>query len=403
MYKIFAITQHNSILDGTKQIKSETTSDVIFDDQNTPDFVNALSAKLTMEDNAAGTLTITLPPTHPALKNIELRRTYFAVVRDSDIEYRSPIVPSNYDECKWIRMRGDVDTGIVPTVNTEIDCTFKIDANNATLFSASDSYRFVLSTKIDSADYDAYEDAAPDRYTIGERVNALYYGHYEDFAVFDWGDEMEDGGANVEAIRKAQRSLVRDTLLPSSNRQTHVKFGKEYLTLGDTVYDLRYRDWITQTSNIRLFHSSNAIYIYGHVIITDGYNVVREYVPVYNKQTGMPGVYELKTGTFTQSSYSEYEKKETGCLAIKPIWVGRAKSRNLDWNNSVTFTCTGILDCFNDHITRSLDDENYIYWSACTNCEHSKVGDDLSYICDKRHDTPVWNSWDCDDYEERSE
>lgn len=301
-------------------------------------------------------------------------------------------------------MKGSVNTGIVPTVNTEIDCTFKIDDVATTLFEASDSFGFELAHKMDNWTYTSYEAAAPDRYSSGgERVNAIYYGRCEDYAVFDWGDEENAAGRNVEAIRLAQKYLVRDALFASTNRQTHIRIGKEYLTLGTTVYDLRYRDWVTQTNPISLFSASKSVYIYGHVIITDGYDTVREYVPVYNKQTGMPGVYELKTGTFTQSSSPEYEKKETGCLAIKPMWVGRAKTRNLDWNNSVTFTCTGILDCFNDHITRSLDDENYIYWSACTKCVNCKVGDDLSYICDQGNDTPVWNSWDCEDYEERSE
>ena len=406
---LVATTDRQLIGDPIKEdqnyINSTSISDskLLYTDAPNIDFVNALDCKLNLKDSAAGSISFKLPPTHDAYEHIKMRRSYIAVVEDSNEKTSEDLyhLDNRYNKLDYVFSEGICPTSVLPAMDINqdyLEIDFEVgdtveavgDTNATTVkgndaqllsFSQTNSYNDSVDSSyyhIDfgmSNDYNCYINA--DLYEI--------YRYYRPLCIkrsASGQDSYIPIHSNVEDIdfdiddSSIQYSKSKYSAISTNIIHTLKIRNSEYYL--DGVSKELYLDGPIDNRNSSVTDRLLYPYIGGRLGTLGKYGRTKVYevrqqrngvwhtfIPVYDKETYISGLYDVEDRVFYPSVSGvpwfagPVSSITTNQKMIKPMWVGRVVSKTTDFNKNVTYKATGLLDLFADHVIKPVYPNNY--------------------------------------------
>lgn len=392
MYKIYATNIYNNpVRDDTGEVVDITTDSsykLIFTDRPTLDFVNALKPKLIVEDNSAGSLTFTLPYNHSARDYIKLRRSYISVVKDSNEKYFERILPEGYELLEYI---SGAYTAEIPIARWLVNN--QLNKGNTTDYSRIEaSVSFNNAPYVSTGDYIEVAnhlglyfgggigvDVGQESETIYSGASRYFnYTNYVCTKVLDSTAEEDFRIASTKNynntgdgyMRRRLAGQSRSNVISSSlvNQDVDVTVRDTSCLIGATPIECVTNGEAFTINNTKIIiNGSKGMQFKGLKLYETVYSggikdILLKDIVVAQKPDGTLVLYDIlnqEEFPFSDNSGIPGPKKSQGVKLVKPFWVGRAITSSVDFNKSITFTCTGLLDCFADHITRSINHNNY--------------------------------------------
>ena len=378
-------------------------SGLLYTDMPPVRFTNALDCKLTLKDNAAGSLSFKLSKDHDMYDKIKIRRSYIAVVEDDNIKYGNSDVPAGYKKVEYLEGHGsavtcldDLPINLANGDSVEFDVAYTTAFDNPELWVTYDddyisqsgnnepfpnSYSNLLSTSNTLANLSTSNAVAV---SFGENKIHTYSSSYDTFWANYYGTDIRPlmltsykyttNSLHHGRILSGNVHQYDDIVLPIElYRKYNVYYTRREFVLdgihypiatsilpvaGDTMYP-----WIGSTYN-DVFACGVRVYGATYTIYNNGVAEVHKIIPVVDITNNEGCLYDSYTGNIyrsigSSSWYCGSDAVESEGLLIKPTWVGRVLSKSKDINNNITYTASGLFDIFADHVIKPIYPNNY--------------------------------------------